>query len=62
MKAFIKKSTWHHNKPTQNIWISALETFLLKKQVEVMDPTNIQTWRDKENITKVTYQSYQDCD
>lgn len=24
-----------HNKPTQNTWISALETFLLKKQVGV---------------------------
>lgn len=38
MKEFIKMSTLLHNQPTQNIWISALETFLLKKQVGIMDP------------------------
>lgn len=53
IREFIKMSTLLHNKPTQNIWISALETLLPKKQVVVMDPTNIQKWRDKENITKV---------
>lgn len=34
-----------HNKPIQNIWISALEPFLLRKQVTVTDPTNVQKRR-----------------
>lgn len=34
-----------HNKPIQNIWMSAPETFLLKKQVPFVDPTNAQKRR-----------------
>lgn len=47
---FMTLAILSHNKPIQNIWISALETFLLRKQVTVTDPTNVQKRRERENI------------